>query len=498
MSSIYTPRLRVPVPEFARDPGVDVSSGLNEAAQALQQVAKQRDATSIIQARAQAAMRLSDLEDEAQRQPWQERAAFFERGANSILTDISKGFVKDSRSRLAEAFQDDWAAMYAPRRAEVKHSAFLGERDQNRATLDQSLDTFAKQAAQARSDVEAEGVRIQAVKQIADMQGGGWITAEEAGEQVRGFARRLDQNRANALIKDDPNAAMLALTDSTKFAGLREEDRLVLQGRAESRLQHEAAMADHAAVVAQRNRKLAGDELAKEGFDLLAKGQMTEEWLTKNRPILDTSDYRMLREGTQRGGGTDSAAALSGIFKKLYIDGEDVGNDVLTAMTTGSLSVESAKSLLDENKSLQGLESPIQQGRKYVAGALKVSEINPDPAAAQRLANAMASFNQQMREDPKQDPMELARSVVKTNAIVSFQDFTLVKPLPKYAVGTRQSLDVKASRVATKKAYLQKHGGDEALLKQDPDYLRELRNLKEWEVEIEKLRAAQDAKAGNK
>jgi hypothetical protein len=361
--------------------------------------------------------------------------------------------------------------------------------------LEESTTVFARQAAQASDPREAQFIKDQAALSIADAQQGGFLTEVEAGDRLRDFARGVERNRARSLIEDDPSQGLRALNDLSKFQNLREEDRLALVDRAENKIQHRVAMADHAAVVGERNRRIMGDQIAKEGADLLAKGQMTEAWLETNRRVLDGSDYRVIRHEMQNGGGTDSASVTADLFDRLYVKGEDIGPDAINAMRTGTLSVDSAKSLLNENKSTQDIQSPRRQGLAYITTSLKVSDANDDPVAAQRLANAVASFNQQMREDPKQDPIALSRTLVKTQALLQWDQMNVLRPLPKHAVGDRMTFDVKAARAATAAQFLKKHGGDRAKAAADPDFIREGKLINDWEAARKRLQAANEAAA---
>lgn len=325
---------------------------------------------------------------------------------------------------------------------------------------------------------------------------------EETGATVAGLSvpveikQKLENQRGSLALwaiqgagRDDPSKA-LQLLNSGKYDkfNLDADRRNALVSFLDGRIQHQAAMADHAAVVAERNRKLAGDQIAKEGFDLLAKGQMTEEWMNENRRTLDTADYRMLRQGMQEGGGTDNAEALAKLYTDIYIDGIDTSQNIVAGMRRGAITAQTAKSLLDENKAV----TPAKRARAFIAQYLKPSDLNPAPGAPQAFAEAMAEFDRFYAQDPKQDPMELARKVVQRNAVVQFDRMTVVKPLPKYAVGGRQDLDVKGTKAATYNAFLAKHNGDKAALAKDPEYLREARSIKEWEEALKQFKSATD------
>lgn len=495
--SIYRTQLRVPSYQAPSVPELDVSSGVLSAANDIEQTANRLRAGRLNEARLNATKQLEDLEFEAERQPWEQRAKFFEDGAARVRAEVEGSTIGSDRT-LRSAFEDDWGKLYLPRATQVKYSARKGEIDHNIAVLDESMTVFARQAAQATDERQAQFIKDQAAISIADAKAGGFLTDVEAGDRLRGFARGVERNRARSLIEANPIMGLKSLQDTSQFQNLHEEDRLMLVDRAQSELQHRAAMADAAANRAERQRRIMGDQLAKDGWDLIAKGEMTSEWMTNAKATLDSNDYKALVSATQSGGGKDAANLVADAYEKVYLTGEDVGSDVIQGLRNRLISPETASKLLEENKQTQGVKSPAQQGRTFITTYLKPSELNPAPGAPERLAGAMQEFDDQLRANPKLGAMEmkkLANDIVKRYSIVNRDEITVTLPTPKFAVGDRNTFDVPKTRAAIAKNFLAKHGGDKASRDKDPDYIRELRNLKLWEDA--RKRAAEAAAAAS-
>jgi len=485
--------------EAPRIPATGNWQALAEAAgqvsQAVEQERNRMRATKLGEARLQTATQLEELQFEAEKQPWDQRAAFFEQGAMRIRAEAEKGLGGDAVMR--SAFAEDWGRSFQPRNMEVRHSARKGEIDHHGALLDSSLTVFARQASQAGDQRLAQFVKDQAAVTIADAQQGGFITETEAGNRLREFARTVERNRVTAMIADPskggPNGAVRALSDLNQFQNLREEDRLMLVGRAESKLQHQVTMAEAAASRAERQRRIMGDQLAKDGWDHIAKGTMTDDWLTESKATLDSSDYRALVAATQGGGGADSSELIADTYRKLYVDGEDVSGDVLQGLRNRVITPDTAKTLLDENKQTQGTKSPARLGREYITTYLKPGELNPAIGAPERLANAMQEFDDTLRENPKMSAAQirrLAAGIAKRYSIINREAITVTLPTPRFAAGERNSFDIQKTRAATVKNYLAKHGGDKEALRRDPEYVREIKNIKLWEEARENAAAA--------
>lgn len=497
--SIYRPQMRVPelqAPEIRRTGNAEaLVQSIGQVSQAVEQERNRMRATKLGEARLQTATQLEELQFEAEKQPWDQRAAFFEQGAQRIRSDVEKGMGGDAVMR--SAFAEDWGRSFLPRNMEVRHSARKGEIDHNGALLDDSLTVFARQASQSSDERLSQFVKDQAAVTIADAQQGGFITETEAGNRLREFARTVERNRVTAMIGDPskggPNAAVRALSDLNQFQNLREEDRLMLVGRAESKLQHQVTMAEAAASRADRARRRYGEELAKDGWDHIAKGTMSDDWLTESKATLDATDYRALVAATQGGGGANSSELIADTYRKLYVDGEDVSGDVLQGLRNRVITPDTAKTLLDENKQTQGVKSPARLGREYITTYLKPGELNPSIGAPERLANAMQEFDDTLRENPKMNAAQvrrLAAGISKRYSVINREAITVTLPTPRFADGERNTFDVRKTRAATVKNYLAKHGGDKDAMRRDPEYVREVRNIKLWEDARERAAAA--------
>lgn len=493
--SVYRPQLRVPVLEAPRIQEVDVSSGVLSAANDLEQTANRMRAGRLNEAKLNAAKQLEELEFEAEKQPWETRAKFFNDSAARIRGEIEKASIGSDRA-LRDAFGDAWGQMYLPRSSQVRYSARKGEIDHNLAVLDESMTVYARQAAQAGDERQASFIKDQAAVAIADAKTAGFLTDVDAGDRLRDFARGVERNRARALIEANPITGLKALQDTGQFMNLREEDRLMLVDRAQSELQHRAAMADAAANRAERARRIMGDQVAKDGWDLVTKGQMTDAWLNENKATLDSNDYKALLTATQAGGGKDQSDALVNLYEKIYVTGEDVGGDVVQGLRDKLFSPETAAKLLDENKQTQGVKSPARSAREYIATSLKPGELNPAVGAPERLAGAIAEFDEFMRLNSKASAVEVdkrARDIVKRYWVINKDQITLTLPAPRFAVGERNAYDIPKTKAAIAKAYLAKHGGDKTARDRDPEYVKELRNLKLWSTAQDQARRAAEA-----
>lgn len=401
--------------------------------------------------------------------------------------DMSKDFLGGIQNKRAARFVEGRISSARDQYAMDAVHWETGARAQRRALMVE--DTLNQMGARVLKDPAEYDV---ALKEWDDAITASGVPIDVADKMRRNGSDQLAVSLAQGMIRRDPFSAIQAIQTDKRFTTLDPDKLEALIRGSESAIQHKAAMADHAAAMSERNRRLIGDQVAKEGFDLIAKGQMTEDWMTANQRVLDTSDYRMLRNGMQEGGGTSSAGALSDLYKRIYVDNVDASGEILSAMRLRTITTTEGQRLLNEN---QGA-TPVKRAKAYVTQYLQPTDANPDPAAKQRFAEAIAEFDRFFAEDPKQDPMDLASKIVERNAIINLQNTALVAPLPDHAVGGRTDFNSKATMAATTRAFMAKHGNDQAAVAADPAFKRELNKIKIWSDAIarQKAAAAQRAK----
>lgn len=485
-SQVYQSQMSVPVIDAPRVQRVDVSSGLEQAAV----VQRQREARQANELRLEAMKSLTELRGQAETLPFDQREAYFEKNGQRIKGEFGKKFGALDFDAKA-MFDQEFDQMFGLQSVDVLQSARKGEKDHNYAVMDETLLGLEGEASRAGSDAQRAFFLSKAGETIANGVLTGAIDEKQAADLGQKFKRGVDMNAVRALIERDPNDGLLALSQN-KFTNLREEDRLAMIERAERKLQHQASMETASIARAEKQRKLLGEAIAKEGFDLVAKGQLTEGWLTQNRAVLDTSDYRMLVEASQEGGGVESSQALTDIYRKVYVEGADVSGEVLDALARKQIRASTAKALLDESKA----NTPARRAKSFITQYLKPSDINPTPAAAQQFAEAMAEFDRLFGANPKQDAMDLARKVVQRNSFIEFDQLTAIMPLPDYAVGGRRAFDEKATRAAATRAFMTKHGGNMEAVRRDPAFKAEVSKIDAFAEATRKLEAGQQTVTG--
>ena len=398
---------------------------------------------------------------------------------------MSGDFLKNVPNKRAASFVEqrltDVRAQYALNSLQWE----TGARNQRRALMvEDTLNSMGRRVLKNPNDYDT------ALQEWDDAITASGVPIDVADKMRRNGKDQLAVSLAQGMIRRNPFQALQSLQADPRFTTLDPDKLESLIRSSESAIQHKAAMADHAAAQSERNRRIMGDQVSKEGWDLLAKGQMTEEWMDQYRSTLDASDYKMLRQGMQEGGSVGSRTVQTSIFEKIY-SGVDASDEIMAGFKNGDINPQLARSLLDENKDM----SPAKKAKSFITQYLKPSDLMYSGTQAQSYAEALSEFDRLYAQDPKQDPLELARIVVKRNALADMQGITAVAPLPspQYTVGDRNQLDIKATKKKIWDAFKKKYNGDQAAMRQDKDFLREMRNLKAFEDAYSRNAAAQAA-----
>lgn len=103
------------------------------------------------------------------------------------------------------------------------------------ADLDAQQNGVVSRAGRAGSPVERQAVTEGYFSQVDDGARKGWITQQQAQARKAGVARTLDDGDAQKLITENPQAALAALNDPTKFGTLTPEIRQARQQQAQAK-----------------------------------------------------------------------------------------------------------------------------------------------------------------------------------------------------------------------------------------------------------------------
>lgn len=462
------------------------------------------------------------MEAERELADWQMNALYNpDGGALGLRGKAASGIVKamterfDSEvQRLSGSFslpaqRQAFQRLVQSRRAQMQMQLAAHERSESEAyvkgqlqgTLQTSLNAAALQFADSQA-VEQEIRRSSGVLEaFGTLQG--W-SEEQTQAAIHAQISEMRSAVAERIIQEDPFRGVEYVQSNISQFQAAEGARLqkVATSTMESKLRLALAYEDRAQRIRQRQDQIIAKQVAMQGDVLLSQGKLSADWIESNRDRLTPQDYRYFYgelEGSQERTDLSVYAAL----RARIASGEDVSKEARESLQLGLLKPDDFKRLteIQEFSSLSGeVPSVYKRGVQYIQNSLRVSELNPDPAAAQRQASALNDWDDYLKVNPKISEREAQQEyerIVEEYALADTRQMSLTKRMPRYAVGDRQNLDIDATAQRTVEAFRKKHGDDPDAMLADPEYQQQSRLIEEWKAIMTKAAAKRVGRPSN-
>lgn len=355
-------------------------------------------------------------------------------------------------------------------------------------------------------------------------------------EHMRVMDSTLSLAAANGLTRGDPRGTLQALNDPQKapaamrdaLLGLNDAQREAVRAKANEHLgdavysamesgsyrQAQVALLknadvmepktfdrlqqainsqqEHQLVMADKVKRDASDSLLKNAILMQQQGKLTDQWIEKNHNVWEPTAYeyaKKLLAGVETK--TDAPTYLNLVSRQSR--GEDVRDDTMSAASNGLLDKSDAAKLIEAS----GKETPsyVKQGHDYIQTAGQVSQLEPDPAKAQTLANMQQDWQNMVRDHPDyaKDPSAAEagyRSIVRRYQLVAEDKTRFTLDYPPYFPGTRMQPDIPGMKQATFDAFTNK-------TIPEAEFNRRAALIQQWQnvLQVEAQRKAAAAKA---
>lgn len=327
------------------------------------------------------------------------------------------------------------------------------------------------------------------------------VPAAEKTQWKRDTTDLVTSRAAVGTARRDPEMALKRLTapdeGDSLFRSLTPKARDMVLQEIESQQRIRNAQEDRDYRDRERAERDMQDSYAKQGDKLFAEGKLTPAWIEANKGRLSASDvryfYRTLKDTAGAGGGSPQRNAMA------YADlrdragrGQDVRTEAREALIRGDIEKGDYDRLTGEVE--QQRPGWYKRGTDFIATSAGVSDLNPDPAAAQRKAQMLDDWGAWADENPKASETEARdayRRIVSEYAIIDYNQLTLVKRAPRFLVGNRMQPDFDGTEAATVKAL-----EDGTITPQEAQ--RQALLIREWRSAYERQQASAPKQKGAK
>lgn len=409
----------------------------------------------------------------------------YEERYRKTLTQAKEGILKNIKlPRNREALSLELDSAIERGAGAVKGVARAKEVEFGRADLSASLESF-REAALAAGDEESRTANIKGAQMMIksaldnryiDPTDAERINKEYTRSYAEGFLSMKPSDKQIELLTNPSasDAQMLSFIPLDKRSALLEKAQ-----------RENIVTEDRQYQVAERGRKKIADEFSKEGDQLLFSGELTPQWIEQNRRSMDPADVRFFYQKLG-GGGSDDGPRDPMRYVELRDAagrGTDVRDDARDALRKGQIRTSDYDRIIGEVE--QSRPTWYRRGSEYISTSAAVSDLNPDPAAAQRKASMLDDWNDWANENQKateQDAQNAYQRIVKEYAIVDYGKMALMKRAPQFLSGTRNVPDFDATEMATVRAF-----NEQRITREE--FERQAKLIKEWRDAFNKTQA---------
>lgn len=360
------------------------------------------------------------------------------------------------------ALYQSWKQQMTPvtlRKAlDVRQAAVKGQNQRNRATLADVLRGITSLVG--ADPAQDEELFNRGLLQINDAEMRRTFDPEEAQKLRAGFTDDMAAARVRWDILQDPETAEQRLL-AGEYPSLSSERRAVWLERAvsasDARIRRAQAEEDRAYRLEERARKEAADAAQVEGDKLLANSNLTPDWIDQHRDVLDPEDYRYFYRALTSDGGVTDRDLYSSL--RLRAVSEDIRGEARQALRAGKIQPDDfdrLAGLVEASLVEKSLPNFYKRGDAYIRQALRTSDVNFDPAAEQRLAEALDDWHVWASANPQATPEQARqayRNLVDDYQFIDLRNNPLIERRPRYLVGTRNAPDIHATAAETMAAY---------------------------------------------
>jgi len=434
---------------------------------------------------------LGKLENDLAKDPnYATHPALFEQG----VKDLQRKYQTSVGPNVWKRFQLLFGEFAAHTGQKIQGNAFKKQVDASRAELTTGLDQLTRSYGEATSEEERERIKDIAKEIIEGRAATGIISQVDATNRLRSFTSGITEGQVRMDLFLDPEATEAALLKGG-YKELTPEKRVIWLERATAKVEAENAlkvrMLDSAEKTNAKALKKVEEQTAKDGYELLAKGQLSLQWIVGNEGKLSKSDYKTLLD---KAVGDDADEDNDDVVADLYtrVATEDVEADAIAALKRGDIKRATMSAILSRNDKMRGAKGPKQsykRAQSYISTSLGVNEMANLPGQRRRLADAVMDFDAWVEANPdakSKDILEASRRIVREYSIIDWNAMSLNLRFPDWMAGSRQAPDLDTSKQSLVNLYMSKHGNDRERVAADPEYQRAVRILRQWEEAVKK------------
>ena len=284
------------------------------------------------------------------------------------------------------------------------------------------------------------------------------LDADEKRDKRAEMRARMLRATAAGFIDRGDVAGAQRLVDGEFDADLDEQSADVIRNAIEQEERDRVTRLERLERLSLREQRRIEEDKFREALRIRREGGLTPEWITQNEDRLSPSAIQHLDAAIRSDiePSTDPTGYVT-LRDRARAGDETAVADAKALWAAGRLQEDDYDTILND---FEGQQDEIADRMdEFIRRSLVVSDINPDPAAAQRQALALRDAQRWRRAQQGKgmtpiDAENEAERIVASRSLAGIRESLLTLPLPDpYFVGTRSEPDLDATEAEILKAY---------------------------------------------
>lgn len=432
--------------------GGAISQAGQQLGQVMQSAKRAGDAQKLANAQSSASSRLQQLSFDLENDPdYESHEQKYQDGVKLINEDVAKQL---GDKRLSGIFKQDFEPITQKHGFEVQRGVISKQRDQAKADLTNTNQSYSTLAARALDETERDYYLTQGRVAIRTQQQAGVISAVEAERLDQQFTDNIALADVRELVRTDADAAVDELLNPDgQFSGLDENKRQIWVERAISAQEAntKAELANEARFQREidQEQKVIEEQTAKDGDTMLAQDQLTTDWVLQNEEDLSKSDFRYFLKqlSGEAGGGRTQPIVFADLYERSG-GGEDVRTEARQFLVEGRLSQADYTKIVNrvEGEQIEGqIPSWFKRGEQFINTSMGADEALIDVGGRINKANSIDEWRRWSENNPNATDSEAQaeyKDIVNRYTVIDWNNISTTLPQTKFFSGTRQQPDI--------------------------------------------------------
>jgi len=379
-------------------------------------------------------------------------------GREERLEQARRSLSREYRAGNTSTFDREASLFESQIGARFRHQTRLHAIELGQSDLSDHLQSLSDEWARADGDEDAQADALSRAQGAVDgALESGLIDANLADESLRRFQRNGARGRFAKLLREDPEAAVMLVSEPREGVDEVERQGLLTQAlNAHAGVLRAERLADEARAKAEEDAEAQRiEDIERDFVEMDGRGELSVGDVLASMAFLDADTGRLWLDRARSGGGSGRGGSIDRVahlrLQDVVASGDPMAEkNIRDAYRDGAITKGIYDELLDED-----LRHRFGAANKYLIDSLDTGEIILDGPAAMplmaRRADALREFDDWKRdnkESTRSEAMRVADHIARSAQMVDTSGIAAFQLQPTYLVGKPMEPDFEATEAA--------------------------------------------------